>query len=75
MDHNIPEAHDFSPRDLRMGVAEFGRDALSRFTEHSTLKQHGVLVTAAVEKVQLLQPTCVLPYLLRRLARIIHESS
>ena len=58
-----------------MGVAEFGRDALSRFTEHSTLKQHGVLVAAAVEKVQLSQPTCVLPYLPRRLARTIYETS
>lgn len=73
MDHNIPEAHDFSPRDLRMGVLEFGRDALGRFTEHSTLKQHGVLVPAAVEEVQLLQPTCVFPYLPRRLKHIEQE--
>ncbi len=58
-----------------MGVSEFGRDALGRFTEYSTLKQHSILVAAAVEKVRLLQPTCVLPYLPRCLARIIHESS
>jgi hypothetical protein len=70
MDHNIPEAHDFSPRDLRMGVSKFGRDALGRFTEHSKLKQHGVLVPAAVVEVQLLQPTCVLPYLPRSLKHI-----
>ncbi len=43
MDHNIPEAHDFSPRDLRMSISEFWRDALSCLTEQSTLKQHGVL--------------------------------
>jgi hypothetical protein len=57
MDHNISEAHDFSPRNLRMGVSEFWRDALGCLTEHSTLKKHGVLVPAAVEEVQLLQPT------------------
>ena len=75
MDHNIPEAHDFSPRDLRMGISEFGRDTLGRFTEHSTLKQHGVLIPTVVEKIHLLQPTCVFLYLPRSLARIIHESS
>ena len=52
MDHNIPEAHDFPPRDLRMGISEFGRDTLGRFTEHSTLKQHGVLIPTVVEKIQ-----------------------
>jgi hypothetical protein len=38
MNYNIPESHDFPPRDLRMGVSEFERNTLGHFTEHSTLK-------------------------------------
>ena len=58
MDHNIPKAYDFSQRDLGMGVLEFDRYALSRLTEYCKLKQHSVLVPAAVEEVQLFQPSC-----------------
>ena len=39
-----------------MGVAELWRDPLGRFTEHSTLKQHGILIPAAVEEVLFLKP-------------------
>lgn len=53
-----------------MGVAELWRDPLGRFTEHSTLKQHGILVPAAVEEVLFLKPTCVFPYLPRCLKHI-----
>ena len=70
MDHDIPKAHDFPPRNLWMGVLEFERDALGHFTEHGKLKEHGILVPAALEKVRLLQPACVLPYLPRRLEHI-----
>lgn len=28
MNHNVPEAHDFSPRNFLMGGLEFERDAL-----------------------------------------------
>ena len=65
MDHNIPKACDFSARNLGMGVLEFDRYALSRLTEYCKLKQHSVLVPAAVEEVLFLKPTCVLPYLPR----------
>ena len=56
-----------------MGVAELWRDPLGRFTEHSTLKQHGILVPAAVEEVLFLKPTCVFPYLPRCLKHIEQE--
>lgn len=54
MDHDIPKAHDFPPRDLGMGVSKFRGDALGHFTEHGKLKQHGILIPAALEKIRLL---------------------
>lgn len=42
MGHNIPEGHDVASRDRKIGTVEFGKDTLGRFTEHSTMKQHGV---------------------------------
>ena len=73
MHHNIPKAYDFSQRDLRMGVLEFDRYALSRLTKYCKLKQHGVLVPPAAQEVRLLQPICVLKDLPRRLQHIEQE--
>jgi hypothetical protein len=49
MGHNIPEDHDVVSRDRTIGTVEFERDTLGRFTEHSTLKQHGVLARISHE--------------------------
>lgn len=75
MDHNIPEAHDFPPRDFRMGAPEFLGNTLSRFTEHRTLKQHSVLIPKVVEEIRFLQPTRVLVYLLRSLKHVSRSES
>jgi hypothetical protein len=54
MDHNITQAHDFSPGDFGMSVSELRRDSLSRFTKHGKLKQHCILIASTLEKIHLL---------------------
>lgn len=53
MDDNVSEAHEFSPRNLGMDVPEFRGDTFGCFTQHSKLKQHGILVSSALQEVRL----------------------
>jgi hypothetical protein len=56
MGHNIQEAHDVASRNRTVGALEFRRDMLGRFTEHSTLQQHGILARIIHESAERSRP-------------------